>query len=124
MKLRIQGNAIRLRLNRREVEEFARTGRASAALQFGGGAVLRYSLSFGTGEDLRATFDGADLIVEVPALTARSWAESDTVGLQGQEALEDGGQLEIVIEKDFQCMHKGEGAMDPDAYPNPMIESA
>lgn len=116
----MQGNSIRLRLNRREVEEFAGAGRATADVQFGGGSVLRYSLAAVAVDEIRAIFDGVELLVKVPRDIARQWAISETVGLHGRQSIEGGGHLEIVIEKDFQCMHKGEDAKDPNAYPNPM----
>ena len=123
MKLRVQGNAIRFRLNRREVEEFATTGRAGATVDFGGGAKLRYSLQAEAISAVRAAFDGEEVLVRVPRDSALNWAAGETVGLRGSQALENGGELEIVIEKDFQCMHKGGDAMDPEAYPNPMAAS-
>ena len=42
------------------------------------------------------------------------------MGMNGTVSLAGGDVLHIVIEKDFQCLHKGEAAKDPDAYPNPM----
>jgi hypothetical protein len=51
----------------------------------------------------------------VPHQVAQHWAESDEVGITGGD-----GTLEIIIEKDFQCMHKGVDARDPEAFPNPL----
>jgi hypothetical protein len=120
MKLRVQGNAIRFRLNRREVEEFSATGRAGAAVDFGGGANLRYTLQADASNSVRAAFDGSEVLVHVPRESAVEWAAGEAVGLRGRQPLDAGGELEIVIEKDFQCMHNGDEAKDPDAYPNPM----
>ena len=115
MKLRIQGNAIRYRLNRREVEEFARSGRVEAAVEFPTGP-LRYTLE----SDSRvcapeAVYEPGRILIRVPADAGREWAAGDEVALRGPS----GGGLEILVEKDFQCLHKGEEGRDPDAYPNP-----
>jgi hypothetical protein len=124
MKLRVQGNAIRLRLNRREVSEFDSGGRVQAALEFPGGQRLEYSLERGGDTRVSAAFDGHRIRVRVPDEIVHDWATGDTVGIQEFQPLDGGQQLQIVIEKDFQCMHKGEGGKDPDAYPNPLAETA
>jgi hypothetical protein len=121
MKMRVQGNAIRFRLNRREVEDFARTGRASACVNFPGGAQLLYTLErSSSAHEVEASFIGGEVLIRVPEGVAQSWACSDEVSLTGEQALESGDRLAIIVEKDFQCMHKGEEGKDPDAYPNPM----
>jgi hypothetical protein len=43
------------------------------------------------------------------------------VGISAEQPLSDGKQLEIVIEKDFKCIHSDHP--DPDAYPNPLAKS-
>jgi hypothetical protein len=45
------------------------------------------------------------------------------VGISGEQPLESGKRLSILIEKDFQCLH-GDDARDPDAFPNPLEETA
>ncbi len=113
MKLRVHGNGIRLRLNRRDVDEFARNGRIEAAIEFPGQPLV-YSLEQG-GAAAEADFDGQTIRIRIPAPVAADWTGSDRVGIEEQV-----GNLAIVIEKDFQCMHKGDDAKDPDGYPNPM----
>ncbi len=119
MKMRVQGDSIRFRLNRREVEQFVQSGRTSAALDFGGGHELRYTLAFSDASEVVAGFSGGEVKIGVPAAMARQWAATDEVAMTGAVALGAGRRLEVLVEKDFQCMHKGEGAKDPDAYPNP-----
>ena len=55
----------------------------------------------------------------MPHGIATAWAEGDEVALQSVQELPDGTPLKMLVEKDFQCLHKGEEAKDPDAYPNP-----
>jgi hypothetical protein len=44
MKLRLQGNSVRLRLTRSEVERLRDTGIVEESVDFGGGEVLAYRL--------------------------------------------------------------------------------
>jgi hypothetical protein len=120
MKMRLQGNAIRFRLNRREVSDFDEVGKVGSSVAFPGGRRLTYELEKGSGVSIQASFDGDAIRVRVPERVVREWAEGDEVGIHDRQSLPGGGELEIVIEKDFQCMHKGEEAKDPEAYPNPM----
>jgi hypothetical protein len=121
MKLRIQGDAIRLRLNRKEVDQFAREGRVSAAVHFGG-TELRYTIAAAeSSTEVCAAFSGAEVMVTVPAQAAKEWADSDQVGLHADQPVAGGTSLAIDVEKDFQCMHKGDDARDPDAFPNPLL---
>ena len=44
MKLRLQGNSVRLRLTRSEVERLRETGLVEESVDFGAGAALAYRL--------------------------------------------------------------------------------
>lgn len=118
MKMRIQGNTIRFRLNRREVADFESGGRVEGFIQFPGDRRLTYALVKGGGE-MAAAFEGAEIRISVPETVSAQWAGTDQVGLHARIPAGQ-SELEIVVEKDFQCMHKGEEGKDPDAYPNPM----
>ncbi len=120
MKMRVQGNAIRFRLNRRDVADFDEFGKIGASLAFAGGQRLSYQLEKGSGSAIDSSFDGDTIRVRVPEPLVREWAGGDEVGIHQRQEVAGGLELEIVIEKDFQCMHKGEEAKDPEAYPNPM----
>lgn len=121
MKLRIQDNAVRFRLNRREVSEFENSGTVAAAVQFPGGRRLKYVVEKGGADSIDAAFESDTVVIRIPEQLARNWTNTDQVGLRERRRLTDGHELEIVIEKDFQCMHKGDEAKDPDAYPNPLV---
>jgi hypothetical protein len=115
MKMRIQGNAIRFRLNRREVERFSTEGRVEGSIQFPDGNALIYALEQdGGASDLEANYTRGQIVVRAPRSLATAWAQTDQVGMSRVD-----GPLQIVVEKDFQCLHKGEAGKDPDAYPNP-----
>ena len=116
MKIRIQGNVIRFRLNRREVGEFSTSGRVSASVDFPG---RRLSYALVKGPEMAALFDGDEIRVVVTEAAAAEWANTEQVGITARAAAGE-AEVEIIVEKDFQCMHKGEEGKDPEAYPNPM----
>lgn len=121
MKMRIQNNALRLRLSRPEVELFRETGRVSAGISFGPGNSLAYTLKRDSAlPHVRVAFSGQEIIVNVPASIASDWTSGDQTGFTAAQPTEGGEPLEIIIEKDFQCLHKGDEQRDPTAYPNPL----
>lgn len=120
MKLRIHGNSLRLRLNRAEVAELADKGRVESSIEFSPWAKLSYSVE--VIKDLAAA--GAvclagDIRVQVPENDVREWAKTERVEIAAEQPLGDGRRLSILVEKDFQCMHK-EGEEDVEAFPNPL----
>ena len=123
MKLRIKGASIRLRLTRGEVSDFAGSGLVKSATPFGPRQPFTYTLMASDQADtLTASFDGEGLSVVVPAAAARRWAMTDEVGIEGEQPA--GSEvLHILIEKDFQCLHRDDARRDPDAYPHPMQDA-
>lgn len=55
------------------------------------------------------------IFVSLPSPVVTEWAGSRQITIEGPR---DSG-VEILVEKDFQCLHKPE-ERDPDAYPNPL----
>ena len=114
MKLRIQGNALRLRLNQGEVAQFSKIGCFEDSIEFSPGVRLTYALeSSASIPSPKAIYKDGSLRIQVPRQAGLEWATSDRIGISGGE------QVSITVEKDFECLH-GEGAHDPAAYPNPL----
>ena len=123
MKLRIQGNSLRLRLNQAEVSQFSKTGFLEDSIQFAPGASFAYALeSLSSLSAPKALYANGWLRIQVPGAEANDWVRSDRVGISGDQPLESGKRLSILIEKDFQCLH-GSDERDPDAYPNPLEDT-
>lgn len=121
MKLRIQGNSLRLRLNQSEVAQFSKTGFVEDSVQFAPGISFAYALeSLSSLSSPQALYENGWLRVQIPAAEATDWARSDRVGISGDQLVDSSKRLTILIEKDFQCVH---GERDPHAYPNPLEES-
>jgi len=116
MKLRIQGNSLRLRLTRKEVAQLHDCGRAESSIEFAPGRSLVYALEGSTHTtSVTASYDGAAIRVTVPAKLMAEWVEGDRVSIEGDSQ----ANVQLLIEKDFQCLHKPD-QRDPDAYPNPL----
>ena len=119
MKLRIHGNDLRLRLNQAEVGQFSKTGWLEEVVEFAPGVSLSFALeSLSSVPAPRAVYQNNSLRIQLPAAKANQWITTDEVGIQAEQAVANGKQLSILIEKDFQCVHSPNP--DPNAYPNPL----
>jgi hypothetical protein len=116
MKLRIENDSLRLRLNRQDVACFLETGRVESTIRFSATRVLGYCVTIvPTAKAASVSYEDDLICVELPELQARQWAAND--GEIGVEAVHSG--VQILIEKDFQCLH-GTGEPDPRAYRHPL----
>jgi hypothetical protein len=117
MKLRIQGNSLRLRLTQKEVAELRARGRVGSLVEFSPGQELIYLLEGSRhAKSVTAAFDGQAIRVTVPAHVLTEWADSNQVSIETSSS----AGLHLLIEKDFQCLH-GRGEQDRDAYANPLM---
>lgn len=115
MKLRLQGNSLRLRLTRSEVEKLRHEGEVSETSRFRSGAGMTYRLlNAAAAEGVQADLAQATISVSVPPAAVELWAASDEVGIYGQD-----GELSIAIEKDFRCLTRASEEQEADAYPHP-----
>ncbi len=120
MKLRIRDNSIRLRLSRSEVAVLGTEGLVGAKVAFAGGARLVYCLESSPAcVDVAARFTGDELSVRLPESRVQQWVHSDDVSIEATQGLDDGGQLKILVEKDFTCLEPREGEDESDMYPHP-----
>lgn len=124
MKLRLRKNSIRLRLLQSEVVRLRATGNISETIVFGINPVenLTYSLRT-SAEVVEISAQMFDNRIEVflPILTAEKWADSDEVGLYGEQHIGDLAILKIIVEKDFVCVDRPLDEDNKDAFPHPTI---
>lgn len=116
MKLRIKGNTLRLRLSQGEIEQFSQDGEVTESIVFGSNASLRYSIKRVEKAQITANMHNGHVVVEVPVDVSKQWVNSDQVGF---EKVMDNGTL-ILVEKDFQCLHKRPGEDESNNFPNPL----
>lgn len=115
MKLRIQDDSLRLRLTRTEVEALGSGQSVERTVHFPAGRILRYIVGSAPGAaNPLAAFEGDTIRVALPLDRVKAWAASEEVGIEGND-----GPLRILVEKDFQCLHRDDAAQ-PDAFPNPL----
>lgn len=82
--------------------------------EFPRGDVFRYELS--CGEDVGASFNNGVLQVRLSADRLASWADGSEVSIRVTA-----GPLSILVEKDFECLHKDAASADDnaDTFPHP-----
>lgn len=103
MKIRIQGNTVRLRLSKQEVGDFARDGEVKDQVEFGS-ASLVYQLIRYNQEVFSVSFVRGVISVNIPEHIVNNWADSEQVGFESVVTYPNGQKLEVLIEKDFQCL--------------------
>ena len=99
MKLRINGNSIRMRLSDSELKELMELGVVTDRLSFPGGETLTYSL--GKSEEQSAIFHDGNLRITFPGDTLGSWTDSQELGMEQHLRLPEGNLLQILVEKDL-----------------------
>ena len=121
MKIRCQGQSVRLRLGRSEVARLGRGEPVEERTQFAPGATLVVALRPAAAvHRLTVDQEAGVVVVRVPAAQMADWAASDEVGLSAEVPAGDGLTLRVLIEKDFQCLDRpADAGEDADAFPNP-----
>jgi len=119
MKLRIKGNALRVRLTQGEIRTFAATGQVEERTEFPGGAALIYRVRRSDeNDDVSVRYEGNLIEFRVPAELAGRWCGTDLVTVRAAPALAS-GSVEVVLEKDFACLVPREGEDESDHFPHP-----
>ncbi len=120
MKLRIKGNSVRLRLTQPEVATLAANGVVEERTVFPAGGALVYRLvTDGDAREPGAGYKDGVIIVWIPAAAAARWARGSVVGLEFASPLNNGGELRVLVEKDFACLNPMRRESDEGAFPNP-----
>lgn len=125
MKLRILGNSVRFRVSQAELAQLETDGHVEDSVAFGPDARLVYRLEVadsGPGaaaESISAGYDGNGVRVVLPRAIVDVWQQPDEVSIRGEQALPGGGNLSILVEKDFTCLIPREGEDQSDLFPNP-----
>ncbi|MFP4090458.1 MAG: DUF7009 family protein [Cyclobacteriaceae bacterium] len=121
MKLRIRGNTIRLRLTKTEVEQFGKEGHVQESLLFGPDPAqhFRYEIvTHASVSQLAVAYENHAIRIMVPQPMAEKWVHTDEVGFE-QEVNTGSESIHLLVEKDFQCLHRDD-AEEPDNYAHPL----
>jgi hypothetical protein len=122
MKLRIQGNSLRLRLSRPDMARLVEKGRVEETIQFApeSDAILTYSLSHAAlVRETAVRYELRRIAVEIPTEWVDPWANTDQVGIYASIEFGAAGKLEVILEKDFACLDREEG--NEDKFSNPQM---
>lgn len=124
MKLRLKGNSIRIRLDRRDIERLIGEGRVDDAVRFGPKLAFSYAVALGIAPRERpiASYSDGHLTIRIDPADAEAWHSGDRIGFDHQQPV-DGGVVRVLLEKDFACIDRspGDEADDAYAFPNPAI---
>jgi hypothetical protein len=124
VKLRIRDNSIRLRLARGEVDILRDAGLVTGRTGFPGGRDFRYVVE-GSPASVNpgAFFSDNTVTVRLPETTVLTWANSEQVSIVGEQRLDDGELLSILVEKDFACLAPREGEDESDMFSHPEADN-
>lgn len=123
MKLRFRENSMRLRVLQSEVKTLSEKGFISERITFSPTQKLIYRIEFSDAEnDISARFEDEKIVVRISAEKGRNWIETDSVGLEKEQRIDDENSLKIVVEKDFVCVERPFDKDNADAFPHPEIK--
>ena len=104
MKIRIQGNSIRIRLSKTEVDKLAAIGYIEEKTSFGKNAFV-YCLQKEPGVDtLAASYHNDKIAMFVPETFLADWPENNVVGFDANMPIGQNETLYLLLEKDFKCL--------------------
>jgi hypothetical protein len=125
MKLRINRNSLQFRLSAADVERLDEMGAVSEKAEFAPGVEFSYMVRARSAiHAMRASMDANSICVEIPTGMVSDWRQSDEVGLHHSQPLDNGSTLDVLIEKDIECI--GGKNSEPGAvhYANPNKDCA
>lgn len=103
MKIRISGNTLRFRLSKTEVGFFGNKGKIEEKICFGNKPEqnIIYGLEKSAVTELAATFADNKITVFIPSKIAENWVESNEVGFESWQKIDEETGLKILVEKDL-----------------------
>lgn len=116
MKLRLRGNSVRLRVNRREVDGLAAGASLEQKVHFPGEASFSYVLEASKDARPGASFRQGVIRISAPHTLIQDWATGDSIGIYF-ELPANGASLTVAIEKDLECVDGSPEERDPEAFP-------
>lgn len=120
MKIRIRDNSLRLRLTRVEVDAMYESGVVRSKTGFPGGRYLCYALESSPAcVQPVAFYSDNEIRVCLPEKLVVTWATTEQVAIDGEQTLDDGDMLSILVEKDFACLAPRPGEDESDMFPHP-----
>lgn len=104
MKIRIQGNSIRIRLSKPEVAKLADEGSLLEKTSFGKTSFWYRLESKPDLTTLSAAYYHDQITLFVPKEFLTDWAENNVVGFEAYMPVSETETLYLLLEKDFKCL--------------------
>jgi hypothetical protein len=120
VKLRLRGSSVRLRLTRSEVAAIGRGERVEEVTVLPDGSEFRYALVVVEDGEVTACMADGCLEVHAPRAVAAAWASSEDVAMGALPPLPVGA-CELLIEKDFACLHPRPEDRGDETFPHPTL---
>ncbi len=105
MKIRIKGNALRLRLSKTDLRMLEENKTVTEKTSFGANQLV-YVLKPTDSDTLSSSFENHTISVLIPASFSTVWNKNDIVSIDAQQNIGNNENLYILVEKDFQCLDK------------------
>lgn len=121
MKLRINGDSLRLRVSRSELARFISGERVEETIRFTASPDARLTYALEPARQSAPVSIGYEpqcVSVSVSEEQAQTWAREDEVGIYASLSTGDGRSLKVIIEKDFACLDRGDEE-NTDTFANP-----
>jgi len=95
-------------------------GVVSARTGFPGSREFQYRVESSPASVIPGAFFSDNVVtVRLPETTVLAWANSEQVSIAGEQRLDDGEQLTILVEKDFACLAPRDGEDEADMFAHP-----
>ena len=92
----------------------------SSCTGFPGGRRFSYLVESSPASVNPAAFFSDNVVsVRIPETMVLAWAGSEQVSIEGEQRLDDGEPLHILVEKDFACLAPRDEEDESDMYPHP-----
>lgn len=118
MKIRINGNSIRYRLNKLDLSLLKETQNIVSTTHIGGGT-LHFCLKGNDIYDPIIKMENNSVHLFVPLSLLTTWYAEDQVGFEFVLTNPDGSKLTIQVEKDFRCLTE-RSEDESQSFDNPM----
>lgn len=115
--MRINGNAVRLRLNQSEFEAFMEYGSIADIIELPNGPIS-YGLEKCGESELNVTRRADSIRIGMPEKMVLAWKDPNEVGFSHVQNIQ-GKAIEITVEKELKCPTPNDCKADEDAFPRP-----
>jgi hypothetical protein len=121
MKIRIQGNSLRLRVSRSELAHFQAGGRVEETIRFAEAPEARLTYALESAVQLSPVsvrYGFHDVTIVLSQGQAHIWGAGSEVGVYSNLAIGSAGSLDVIVEKDFACLDRRD-EQNQDTFANP-----